>query len=110
MQRPGSTLLKILSLVSIKLPAASGQHCLKHLRALSRLGPVTNRTKEGPPNTLAQKFDEVAADIQKFKDVLRKVTVCQPSGVSANNVLSMAIAIHCAKQEKWTMPHEISLT
>lgn len=53
------------------------------------------------------KFKQVAADIQKLKDNLQKVTIFQPSGVSVSNVLSMGIAIHCCKQEKWTKMHGI---
>lgn len=46
------------------------------------------------------KFDELAADIQKFKDPLQRVLSSQHSGLSEANILSMTMTIHLGKEEK----------
>lgn len=45
------------------------------------------------------KFDELAADIQKFREALRRVGVSNPSGVTRDEILSMAIAIHLGHRD-----------
>lgn len=50
------------------------------------------------PKSVRAKFDEVSADVQKFRGALRKVTSSFPTGCSDTEVLSMAIAIHMGKR------------
>lgn len=49
-------------------------------------------------------FDEVATDIQKFRDALRRVKACNPIGVTEVEILSMSIAVHLGKRD--TMSYE----
>lgn len=67
-------------------------------KALAPVG-ASDKTYGGRTAKSARaKFDEISADVQKFRDSLRKVTVCQPSGVNSSNILSMAIAIHMGRR------------
>lgn len=42
-------------------------------------------------------FDAISADAQKFYVSLRKVRACSPTGVTEDNIISMAVAIHVGK-------------
>lgn len=59
---------------------------------------VTKPIASEKQSSAEKRFDEISADVQTFRDLLPKVTVCQPSGINANNTLSMTIAIHMGKR------------
>lgn len=46
------------------------------------------------------KFEEVAADVQKFRDAILRVRASNPTGVTEDEVLSMSIAVHFGKRDK----------
>lgn len=46
------------------------------------------------------KVGEVFADVQKFRRCLRTVNISEPTGVTLDQILSMAIAIHVGKLSK----------
>lgn len=48
---------------------------------------------------MQSKFDEMAADINKFHDVLQRVKACSPTGVTEDEIFSMAIAVHLWKRD-----------
>lgn len=45
------------------------------------------------------KWEQIAADVQKFRSALRHISACKPTGVNAENMLSMAIAKHLGKRK-----------
>jgi hypothetical protein len=51
------------------------------------------------PHAVKQKFDDVSTEIQKFRKSLRKVYASSPTGVTEDNILSMAIAMHIGKTD-----------
>lgn len=44
------------------------------------------------------KFDEVSADLQKFRESLRFIHSCNPTGVTEDGIFSMAVAKHLGKR------------
>ena len=44
------------------------------------------------------KWDSISADCQKFRSALRFIRMCEPSGVTEDNIFSMAVAKHLGKR------------
>lgn len=56
------------------------------------------------PKSVRAKVDEVAADVQKFRNSMKRVKSCNPTGVNISEILSMSIAVHLGKRD--TMSYE----
>lgn len=50
------------------------------------------------PRPVRAKWDAMAADCQKFRSAIRFIRACKPTGVSENEIVSMAIAKHLGKR------------
>lgn len=50
------------------------------------------------PKSVRAKFNEVATDIQKFREALRCIRAANPTGVTEHEVISMSIAKHLGKR------------
>lgn len=44
------------------------------------------------------KFDKLSAYVQKFRTSLRLVRACNPTGVTEDDILTMALAVHVGKR------------
>lgn len=49
------------------------------------------------PESVRKHINNLSADAQKFKKHLRTVRLCEPTGVSEDEMLSMAVAVHIEK-------------
>lgn len=58
--------------------------------------PETYQARSG--KAMRAKFEELSADIQKFWEALRLICTSNPTGVTEDEVLSMAIAKHLGKR------------
>lgn len=63
------------------------------------------------PKSIKSKWDDVSADVQKFRESLQLVQASHPTGVTEDQILSMAIAKHLGKRNKMSYdakdyPHE----
>lgn len=51
------------------------------------------------PKSVRAKFDEISADVQKFRSAIKRVQSCNPTGVTINEIISMSIAVHLGKRD-----------
>lgn len=52
------------------------------------------------PDSVRSKYDEISADILTFREALRVIRAANPTGVTYNEVLSIAITIHHEKSDR----------
>lgn len=71
-------------------------------RRFGEQGPPTASVVDGKygfrtADSCRKHVAELSADAQKFGIALRKVRVCNPTGVNEDDILSMAVAVHMGK-------------
>lgn len=60
-------------------------------------------------DVLHAKFDEVAADLKKFREAILRVRSYNPTGVVLDEVLSMSISVHLEKRNTMSFEEIFSL-
>lgn len=73
--------------------------------AMATQGMSDKKYGERGLRPVRSKWDQISADCQKFRRALRFIKACNPTGVTEDQVISMAIAKHLGKRD--TMAYDV---
>lgn len=83
------------SIVGIDRTAARFMSTMFHkFKILATAGATLKSYGGRAPASCRRKMDQVAADCRKFRECLRYIRACRPTGVTEDQIISMAIGKH----------------